>query len=98
MTRQNLALHADDANAPFWEMLKSGEDAFLATGRPPSVAVCDRRYVFNPMVTDGSLDPDFPCPPSITTNVATARRSPRKLVSLGSPPRWRKLPWFALCP
>ena len=87
MTTQNLALHADDANAPFWEMLKSGEDAFLATGRPPSVAVCDRRYVFNPMVTDSSLDPDSPCPPGVTTNVASARRSPGKLVSLGSPPR-----------
>ena len=86
MTTQNLALHAYDTNAPFWEMLKSGEDAFLATRRPPSVAVCDRQYVFNPMITD-SLDPDSPCPPGVTTNVANARRSPAKLVSLGSPVR-----------
>jgi murein L,D-transpeptidase YafK len=86
MTTQNLALHDDDANSPFWEMLKSGEDAFLATGRPPSVAVCDRQYVFNPMITH-SLDPDAPCPPGVTTNVANARRSPNKLVSLGSPVR-----------
>ena len=83
MTTQKLALHAYDANAPVWEMLKSGEDAFLATGRPPSVAVCDRRYVFNPMVTD-SLDPDSSCPPDVTPNIANVRRSPAKLVSLGS--------------
>jgi murein L,D-transpeptidase YafK len=86
MTTQNLAFHADDPNAPFWEMLKSGEDAFLATGRPPSVAVCDRQYVFNPVITD-SLDPDSPCPPGVTTNVARARWSPARLVSLGSPRR-----------
>jgi hypothetical protein len=30
---QNLARHADDPNTPFWEMLKTGSDAFLATGR-----------------------------------------------------------------
>ena len=54
MTTQNLARHADDPNTPFWEMLKTGSDAFLATGRPPTVAVCDQRYVFNP--GDESLD------------------------------------------
>jgi murein L,D-transpeptidase YafK len=36
MTAQNLASHARDPNIPFWEMLKAGNDAFLATGRPPS--------------------------------------------------------------
>lgn len=79
MTTQNLARHAYDPNGPFWAMLKSGNDAFLATGRPPSVAVCDRRYVFN---LDGAedLDPDAPCPPSVATNVASVRHSPAKLV------------------
>jgi murein L,D-transpeptidase YafK len=37
MTTQNLARHADDPNAPFWQVLKMGSDAFFATGRPPSV-------------------------------------------------------------
>ena len=86
MTSQNLTRHADDPNAPFWEMLKSGDDAFFATGQPPSVAVCDQRYVFNRMVTD-DFDPNAPCPPSVTTNVAKVRQSPAKLVSLGSYPR-----------
>ena len=78
MTTQNLARYAYDPNAPFWGMLKSGDDAFLATGRPPSVAVCDRRYVFN---LDGAedLDPSAPCPPGIATNVANVRHAPAKL-------------------
>jgi murein L,D-transpeptidase YafK len=50
MTTQNLARHADNPNVPFWEMLKSGDDAFFATERPPSVTVCDQRYVFNPPI------------------------------------------------
>jgi murein L,D-transpeptidase YafK len=57
MTTQNLARHADDPNTPFWEMLKTGSDAFLATERPPTVAVCDQRYVFNPATTDKDCDP-----------------------------------------
>ena len=75
-----MARYAYDPNAPFWGMLKSGDDAFLATGRPPSVAVCDRRYVFN---LDGAedLDPSAPCPPGIATNVANVRHSPATLAA-----------------
>jgi murein L,D-transpeptidase YafK len=64
MTSQNLASHAGDPNMPFWEMLKVGSDAFSATERPPRVAVCNRRYVFNPAGTD-DLDPSAPCPSGI---------------------------------
>jgi murein L,D-transpeptidase YafK len=80
MTSQNLARYAYDPNAPFWGMLKSGDDAFLATGRPPSVAVCNRRYVFN---LDGAddLDANAPCPPVVATYVANVRRSPAKLAA-----------------
>jgi murein L,D-transpeptidase YafK len=78
MTAENLTRHADDPNAPFWEMLKQGNDAFLATARPPTVAVCGRRYVFNPVLADNDLDPRAPCPPDIeSTPVAGAERSPR---------------------
>ena len=84
MTTQNLARHSDDPNAPFWEMLKSGDDAFFATGQPPSVAVCDQRYVFNPMVTNSDLDPSAPCPPAVnSTPVAEALR-PAKSSGPGS--------------
>jgi murein L,D-transpeptidase YafK len=48
MTAENLTRHTEDPNAPFWEMLKTGSDAFSAEGAPPKVAVCNQRYVFNP--------------------------------------------------
>jgi murein L,D-transpeptidase YafK len=63
MTAQNLARHAGDPNMPFWQMLKAGSDAFMATEQPPRVAVCDRRYV-SPMI-DGDLDASAPCPAGI---------------------------------
>jgi murein L,D-transpeptidase YafK len=79
LTTQNLSRHADNPNVPFWEMLKSGDDAFFATGQPPSVAVCDRRYVFNPAVTD-TFDPSSPCLPDMNSSrVAGTPRSPAKL-------------------
>jgi murein L,D-transpeptidase YafK len=79
LTTQNLSRHADNPNVPFWEMLKSGDDAFFTTGQPPSVAVCDRRYVFNPAVTD-TFDPSSPCPPDMNSSrVADTPRSPAKL-------------------
>jgi murein L,D-transpeptidase YafK len=57
MTTQNLARHTDDPNMPFWQMLKTGSDAFLTTGRPPTVAACDQHYVFNAAITDKDCDP-----------------------------------------
>jgi murein L,D-transpeptidase YafK len=77
MTEQNLARHALDRNAPFWQMLKTGSDAFLATRRPLKVAVCDLRYVFNPL-TDEDLDPSAPCPPGVDQDlVASEEQSPQ---------------------
>jgi murein L,D-transpeptidase YafK len=78
MTAENLERHADDPNTPFWEMLKKGSDAFLAMGRPPTVAVCGQRYVFNPVLTASDLDPRAPCPPGIEpTAVAGDEQSPQ---------------------
>jgi murein L,D-transpeptidase YafK len=79
MTAQNLAKHAADPNVPFWKMLKTGSDAFLATRRPPTVAVCDRRYVFNPAVAVDDLDPTAPCPRGIDS----APRARIEAASLG---------------
>jgi len=77
MTAENLASHAGDPNMPFWQMLKTGSDAFSAALRPPTVAVCDQRYVFNPILT-GELDPSGPCPPGIDSiTVADARHAPQ---------------------
>ena len=75
MTAQNIARHAGDPNVPFWEILKTGSDAFHATGRPPAVAVCERRYVFNPDVIDDDLDPSGPCPPGINATPQGSMRA-----------------------
>ena len=84
MTAQNLAGHAGDPNLPFWEMLKAGSDAFLATERPPRVAVCDRRYVFNPAV-QGDFDPNSPCPIGIdSTHIAGALQPSRQISASAS--------------
>jgi murein L,D-transpeptidase YafK len=81
MTYQNLSRHAQDRNAPFWQMLKAGSDAFLATRQPPNVAVCDLRYVFNPL-TEEDLDPSAPCPLGVGQDLlAGEEQSPPK--SLG---------------
>jgi murein L,D-transpeptidase YafK len=86
MTAQNLASHADDPNIPFWDMLKAGNDAFLATGRPPRVAVCGRRYIFNPAVA-GDFDPSAPCPIGIdSTPVAGALQPSREASGSAVPP------------
>jgi murein L,D-transpeptidase YafK len=78
MTTENLARHADDTNAPFLAMLKTGSDAFVATGRPPTVRVCGRRYVFNAALIDNDLDPSAPCPLGIeSTPVASAKQPPQ---------------------
>jgi len=48
LTPANLARHRTNPNMDFWKMLKIGNDHFEATRLEPKVAVCDRRYVFDP--------------------------------------------------
>jgi murein L,D-transpeptidase YafK len=86
MTAQNLASHAGDPNVPFWEMLKAGNDAFLATERPPRVAVCGRRYIFNPAVS-GDFDPSAPCPIDIDSRpIAGTSQPSRETLASAVPP------------
>ncbi|MEM6665073.1 MAG: transcriptional regulator [Pseudomonadota bacterium] len=61
MTAENLARHAGHEHLDFWRMLKYGNDHFEVTKKAPEIAVCDRRYVFNP---DGTynFDPQATCP------------------------------------
>jgi murein L,D-transpeptidase YafK len=54
MTPENMAKHRDNANMPFWRMLKEGYDHFDVTRQPPKVDVCDRRYVFNSVAADNT--------------------------------------------
>ena len=71
MTQDNLALHANRPEAPFWSMLKEGSDAFAKLGNPPIVAVCNQRYVFNPAPADQDLDPTSTCPPGTSSTPLT---------------------------
>ena len=98
MTAQNLASHAGDPNIPFWEMLKAGSDAFLATERPLRVAVCDRRYVFNPAVA-GEFNPGAPCPIGIdSTPIASALPPSREASASTAPPNTGTVAYRTLDP
>ena len=48
MTALNMAKHRNNSNFAFWKMLKEGYDNFEATHQEPKVAVCEKRYVFDP--------------------------------------------------
>src|SRR5262249_945682 len=93
MTAQNLASHAGDSNMPFWEMLKAGSDAFLATERPPRGAVCDWRYAFNPGCA-ADFDPRAACPAGIdSVSVASAPQPSSEISASASaaPPNTRTI-------
>jgi murein L,D-transpeptidase YafK len=89
MTAENLARHApNNPHASFWTMLKAGSDSFLETGKPPTIGVCDHRYVFNPPAADKDLDPSAPCPPDIaSTSVAEDAQGSKSTVSVSAPPQ-----------
>ena len=57
MTALNMAKHRNNPNFAFWKELKQGYDAFEATHREPTVAVCEKRYVFDPAPPDGDTRP-----------------------------------------
>lgn len=62
MTAENLAKHRKNPNMAFWRNLKQGYDHFEVTKLEPKVEVCDRKYVFDPRITD----------PNASTFTATA--------------------------
>jgi murein L,D-transpeptidase YafK len=64
MTPENLAEHRASPHIAFWRNLKEGSDHFEATRRPPKVASCGRRYVFNASPNDPGVrfDAGAGCP------------------------------------
>ena len=63
MTDEKLARYKTNKNYAFWKTLKEGYDSFEVTRMPPTVAVCERKYVVNvvmPPFTE--LDPIAACP------------------------------------
>jgi murein L,D-transpeptidase YafK len=57
MTALNMAKHRNNTNFAFWKMLKEGYDNFEATRQEPKVAVCEKRYVFDPAAPANSSKP-----------------------------------------
>jgi murein L,D-transpeptidase YafK len=63
MTDENMAHHRANGNYAFWRTLKQGYDFFEKYRLPPTVAVCERRYVVNVRLPERvSLRPDGACP------------------------------------
>jgi murein L,D-transpeptidase YafK len=63
MTEANLARFQGNPNMPFWRTMKQGYDFFEKYRLPPTVAVCEKRYVVNVKVpSSASIRPDGQCP------------------------------------
>jgi len=63
MTAANLAAHKDDQWYDFWKNLKEGYDYFEISRLPPTVAVCEKRYLINASFVGGAKpDPAGSCP------------------------------------
>ena len=62
MTDERMASLKNHKWYPFWKTLKQGYDHFEKHRIPPTIAVCERRYVVN-VESPGRLDPAGYCPP-----------------------------------
>jgi len=64
MTQANMARFDGNPNMSFWKTMKQGYDFFEKYRIPPTVAVCERRYIVNvKMPADASsIRPDGQCP------------------------------------
>ncbi|WP_137133746.1 murein L,D-transpeptidase family protein [Rhizobium sp. FKY42] len=74
MTAENMARHRTSENYDFWKMLKVGYDNFEVTKRPPEVAVCGKKYVFNQEM-QGTPSAGAACPPMSTPPALSAALS-----------------------
>lgn len=63
MTQANMARYEGNPNVPFWKTLQQGYDFFEKYRLPPTVAVCEKRYVVNVKIPpNASIKPDGRCP------------------------------------
>jgi len=67
MTDEKMALHKNSPHYEFWKTLKEAYDYFELTRVPPTIAVCEKRYVvnakFSGSIDPAKLDPVGRCPP-----------------------------------
>jgi hypothetical protein len=52
-----MAKHRNNPNFAFWKMIKEGYDHFEASHQEPKVAVCEKRYVFDPAQPENASRP-----------------------------------------
>ena len=63
MTQEKLDRFKGHKWYAFWKTLKQGYDFFEINRVPPAIAVCERRYVVNAVMTEPQrLDPNGRCP------------------------------------
>jgi murein L,D-transpeptidase YafK len=63
MTDEKLARFKGQKNYPFWAMIKPGYDFFETYRVPPTIAVCERKYVVGvTLPATGRIDPQGVCP------------------------------------
>jgi murein L,D-transpeptidase YafK len=63
MTDANMVRYQGNPNYRFWRTLKQGYDFFETYRLPPTVAVCERRYIVNvKLPVNASIKPDGLCP------------------------------------
>lgn len=62
MTDANMARYKHSPHYAFWQTLKQGYDHFETTRVPPTVAVCERKYVVNVKLPQSRIDPEGACP------------------------------------
>lgn len=97
MTAANMKRHAAHPGRASWAPLKQAFDDFARTQIPPSVGVCDRRYVVNPIAPiDGAADDACPArigkllaplPPRLRKRLAASKQG---LVAAGPKMRGRE--------
>ncbi|WP_185983705.1 L,D-transpeptidase family protein [Aureimonas mangrovi] len=75
MTPENMARHRNNEHMAFWRNLKQGYDRFELSKRPVSTAVCEKRYVFDAKLEDGTtLSATGECPVMEEPEAVAARR------------------------
>lgn len=62
MTEARMAEMKKHKWYPFWRTLKEGYDHFEKHHIPPTVAVCEKRYVVNVVAPQSRVEPDGACP------------------------------------
>jgi murein L,D-transpeptidase YafK len=79
MTADNMARHRTSEHYDFWKMIKTGYDNFEVTKRPPEVAVCEKKYLFNQQssgpVSAVAACPEMSTPPALASALSSYNKT-----------------------